>query len=85
MQRGLANVQSELSDAPTLCFKSDKAFLTAGEVARRMAAQAELKGALTLQIEEKKRRKEAEVAAESARANAELVCFPPLLRGKSNS
>jgi hypothetical protein len=77
VQRGLANVQSELSDTPTLCFKSDNAFLTAGEVARRTAAQVELKGALVMQIEEKKRRKKAEVAAENARDNAELVCLPP--------
>jgi hypothetical protein len=49
VQRGLANLESSTSDAPLLSFKSDKAFLTAGEVARKAAAAAELQGALVQQ------------------------------------
>jgi hypothetical protein len=77
--RGLANVQSVLSEPPVLKFKSDKAFLTSAEVAQRTAAAAELKNALAAQIAEKEARKAAEKAADKAREEAEAVrsncCF----------
>jgi hypothetical protein len=72
--KGRANLESTLSEAPVLRFKSDNTFLTPGELEQRAAAASELKDALSAQIEEKKQRKAAEKALERAREAEELVC-----------
>lgn len=69
----LVNAESSLADTPTLHFKSDKAFLTAAELASRNAAANDLQASLQAQIAEKKARKDAEERAERERDAAEMV------------
>lgn len=69
----LVNVESSLADTPTLHFKSDKAFLTAAELASRNAAATDLQASLQAQIAEKKARKDAEDRAERERDATEMV------------
>lgn len=73
----LVNVESSLADTPTLHFKSDKAFLTAAELASRNAAATDLQASLQAQIAEKKARKDAEDRAERERDAAEMVPLCP--------
>jgi hypothetical protein len=73
----LVNAESSLSEAPTLHFKSDKAFLTAAELASRTAAATDLQASLQAQIAEKKARKDAEERAERERDAAEMVPSQP--------
>jgi hypothetical protein len=75
----LVNIESSLADTPMLHFKSDKAFLTAAELASRTAAASNLQASLQAQIAEKKARKDAEERAEKEREAAEMVHPRPLL------
>jgi hypothetical protein len=81
----LVNVESALGEIPTLHFKSDKAFLTAAEVAARAAAANDLQASLQAQIAEKAARKEAEQRAEQQREAAELVRLPSLAASSAAS